>query len=346
MVDPLLGPVVLDLQGTELTPAEKDLLIHPQVGGIILFRRNYHNTCQLQNLVSSIRELRASLIIAVDQEGGRVQRFKEGFTVLPSMQVFGRAYAEDPQKACALAADCGWVMARELGAFDIDISFAPVLDLDDQKSDIIGDRAFAADPSSAIPLAKAFMMGMQEAGMATTGKHFPGHGGVKADSHLELPIDVRTWEELQSHDLQPFEQLLPQLDAIMAAHLLFPAIDSDPVGYSARWLRQILRTDMGFEGVVFSDDLSMEGAVGVGSFLARAERSLEAGCDAILVCNHPEKAREVVEHLERQGNVADDSLAKMRRKNTAYSYEWVKEHPRRQAFLEQLPWLTNKYSRG
>lgn len=298
--DKRLGPVILDIAGHELQAEEKDILTHPKVGGLILFSRNYESTNQLFDLIRTIREVRRDLIVCVDHEGGRVQRFREGFTVLPTVQNLSLLFdiSSDDAKHCAT--ELGWLMSFELLSYDIDLSFAPVLDLDDNVSDIIGDRSFSADPNIAIELASAFIDGMHDAGMAATGKHFPGHGGVKADSHLELPVDPRSFDKLQAHDLKPFVTLHDKLDAVMSAHIAFPQVDSQLVSYSSFWLQEYLRNTVGYKGVIFSDDLSMEGAAGSGSYSQRAQEALLAGCDSVLVCNNPSGAIEVIQALEKE----------------------------------------------
>ncbi len=298
MLNKKLGPVMLDIAGIELDAHEKEVLAHPKVGGLILFSRNFESSEQLSALVRCVREVKPNLVVSVDHEGGRVQRFREGFTVLPPMQSLISTYGEATPEAINDAKEIAWLMASELIAHDIDISFAPVLDLDDCVSDIIGDRSFSPDAGVATSLAEAFLDGMHEAGMATTGKHFPGHGGVKADSHLELPVDSRSMDELKAHDLVPFVQLKDKLDALMSAHIAFPNIDDALVSFSPYWLKDFLRTELGYQGLVFSDDLSMEGAAGAGSYSDRAYQALIAGCDVVLVCNKPEKAIEVIESLE------------------------------------------------
>ncbi len=289
-----IGPVMLDLVGTSLLPEEIDRLASPAAGGIILFSRNYATRAQLQELVAAIRAIRPNLLIAVDHEGGRVQRFRQEFVRIPP----ARCYLQHGADSESLAERAGWVMASELRSLDIDISFAPVLDVDSGISEIIGDRAFADDAINVTRLALAFMQGMHRAGMAATGKHFPGHGGVAADSHLELPVDHRPLAELEARDMQPFQQLIRKgLDAIMPAHVVYPAVDSQPAGYSRIWLQTFLRQQLGFEGVIFSDDLSMAGAESAGNYAERAHRALQAGCDMVLVCNAPDGAREVLEAL-------------------------------------------------
>jgi len=290
-----LGAVMLDLEGLSLTENETDLLQHPSVGGVIFFARNFESVTQIQTLVESIRTVRPELLLAVDQEGGRVQRFKQGFTRIPAMQQFLPLYRKNAEKTQELVKDCAWLMAKELLAVGIDFSFAPVLDLDSAYCSVIADRSFSSRPDEATALAGAWIRGMQDAGMATTGKHFPGHGGVSADSHLELPIDERRLDTLKGHDLLPFKALLENLNAIMPAHIVFPAVDSDhSVGFSPIWLQDILRNELGFEGVIFSDDLTMQGAASVGSYAQRATLALEAGCDMLLVCNNRQGALETL----------------------------------------------------
>ncbi len=321
------GPVMLDIAGVELQADEKDVLSHPQVGGLILFSRNFENSAQLQGLLRQVREVRSNLVVSVDHEGGRVQRFRDGFTVLPPMQTLGDAYERDAKKAGEWAADLGWLMAAELLAHDIDISFAPVLDLDHCHSDIIGNRAFSASADVACAVLAAFIEGMHDAGMATTGKHFPGHGGVKADSHKELPVDPRTLDELEAHDLIPFRALHTRLDAVMSAHIMFPNVDEELVSFSEFWIKTFLRETMGYEGIVFSDDLSMEGAAGVGDYPQRARLALNAGCDVVLVCNNAPAAISVIEALEVQGGAPGaKSLAPM-----------MKRKQRRMPELQKLP---------
>lgn len=307
------GALMLDLVGTSLTAEEATILKQPEVGGLILFSRNYVNPAQLQQLMQAIRSLRPDLIVAVDQEGGRVQRFREGFTALPPMAVLGRMYQQDQAKACAVALELGWLMAAELRAFDIDISFAPVLDIDWQQSSIIGDRAFASEAIALVELASAFMQGMHEAGMAATGKHFPGHGWVQADSHLELPVDERDERQLERSDIQPFKALIAKgLDAIMPAHVVYSQVDVEPAGFSHYWLKDKLRKQLGFSGVIFSDDLTMEGASIAGGYVQRCRKALEAGCDMVLVCNQPDHALEVLDYLKSQVVVKNPRIAKMR----------------------------------
>ncbi len=283
-----LGPVILDIEGTELSAEEGELLRHPLVGGVILFSRNYHDQDQLRTLLHAIAAVRAELLTCVDQEGGRVQRFRQGFTRLPACGRLGEAYAHDARGAVDAARRLGWLMAAELREVGIDFSFAPVLDLDRGISEVIGDRAFHSDPEVVTALARAYVEGQRQAGMAAVGKHFPGHGQVAADSHTELPVDRRSLDEIENEDLRPFAGLIAAgcLAGIMPAHVIYTALDSRPAGFSRRWIGQVLRQRLGFRGVVFSDDLNMAAAAAAGDFVARATAAWEAGCNALLVCNN------------------------------------------------------------
>ncbi len=316
---------MIDLEGLTLTAEEEHLIANEFVGGIILFTRNYEDRHQLGLLIRAIRDIKPNILIAVDQEGGRVQRFKHDYTRLPAMQCLGEIYQEDTERSLKVARELGWLLAAELLCEDIDISFAPVLDLDFGISSVIGDRSFAGNPESVIALAGALMQGMHEAGMACTAKHFPGHGGVAADSHIDIPVDERDIEEISLNDLAVFSALASQYDAVMPAHVIYPAIDQKPAGFSQKWLA-ILREQCGFKGVVFSDDLSMEGASVAGSFADRAEAALEAGCDMVLVCNHREGAKEVLRYFESQSPVENKRLPKMLlRSKPAKSFEELKQ---------------------
>ncbi len=294
-----LGPVMLDIEGTALTAADRELLAHPAVGGVILFSRNFVDPAQLTALTGAIRALRTPpLLVAVDHEGGRVQRFRQGFTALPAAAAFGRVHDRDPERASRLAVDAGWLMAAELRACGVDMSFAPVLDLDRGCSQVIGDRAFHHDVDVVTALARATLRGMREAGMPGVGKHFPGHGGVAEDSHLALPVDPRDLDTFRLQDMLPFERLgAGTLAGVMTAHLLVPAVDRMPVSFSRRWLREVLRGELGYLGAVFSDDLSMHGAHAAGAPADRAARALDAGCDMVLVCNDRAAAETVVSSI-------------------------------------------------
>ncbi|NJD31874.1 MAG: beta-N-acetylhexosaminidase [Gammaproteobacteria bacterium] len=281
-----LGPLMVDVAGTELTAEDRRVLAHPLVGAVILFTRNFASIEQLESLVRDIRAVRKPpLLVTVDHEGGRVQRFRQGFTELPPQRAIGRAYDLDPESGRRLAWQCGWLLAAELRAVGIDLSFAPCVDLDYGVSEVIGDRAYHRDPEAVAALGVACMQGMRAAGMAATAKHFPGHGAVVADSHKSLPVDRRPMEEL-GEELLPYRRLIANgLSSVMVAHVLFPEVDEAPAGFSRRWIDQELRRGMGFTGAVFSDDLSMGGAAFAGSVPERARRALAAGCDILSVCN-------------------------------------------------------------
>lgn len=306
-----LGPVMLDIAGTELTAEERDRLRHPLVGGVILFSRNYRSPAQIAALVGEIHGLREpQLLVAVDHEGGRVQRFRDGFTRLPPARRLGALYEENPKRARRIGHLAGWLMAAELRAVGVDFSFAPVLDLDCGVSEIIGDRAFHSNPDVVAELAGAYVGGMTDAGMPATGKHFPGHGACAADSHLTLPVDGRTYADIYVQDLVPFERLIERgLAGIMPAHVLYPNVDVQPAGFSRFWLKEVLRSRLGFQGIIFSDDLSMEGAKGAGGMLERAELALAAGCDMVLVCNDPGQAGDVLQRWKPR----DDAASQLRR---------------------------------
>ena len=281
-----LGPLMVDVEGAELTPEDRRVLAHPLVGAVILFTRNFSTVTQLEGLVREIRAVRKPpLLVTVDHEGGRVQRFRKGFTELPPQRAIGRAYDLDPDAGRRLAWQCGWLLAAELRSAGIDLSFAPCIDLDYGVSEVIGDRAYHRDPEVVARLGVACMQGMRTAGMAATAKHFPGHGAVVADSHKALPVDRRPLTEL-TDDLLPYRRLIANgLSSVIVAHVLFPEVDEAPAGFSARWIQQELRAELGFTGAVFSDDLSMGGAAFAGSVPERARRALDAGCDLLPICN-------------------------------------------------------------
>lgn len=299
-----LGPVMFDVEGLVLSDADRQRLLHRQTGGVILFSRNYQSPPQLKDLVDEIHAIRhPRLIVAVDQEGGRVQRFRRGFERLPAMGLLGDLYDRESQHAIRLAETVGWVMASELLFYGIDLSFSPVLDLGHKISSVIGDRAFHTNPDTIVRLANALIRGMDQAGMEAVGKHFPGHGSVEGDSHHVMPFDRRSEETIRSQDLIPFRRVInTHLTAIMMAHVIYDRIDELPAGYSHFWIKQVLRTELGFDGIVFSDDLSMSGAESVGDYTARAKASLDAGCDMLLVCNNPQAVDEVLASLEDYNN--------------------------------------------
>jgi beta-N-acetylhexosaminidase len=294
------GPVVLDVAGQTLSAEDRRRLCHPLVGGVILFARNYVRPEQVAALTAEIRALRTPrLLISVDQEGGRVQRFRQGgYTGLPPMATLGRLWDRDGQEALAAARAVGVLIALELAASGVDVSFTPVLDLAYGHSTVIGDRAFHHDPEAVTQLAGAVMAGLRAQGMAAVGKHFPGHGHVVADSHLEVPVDARTFAAIDATDLMPYRRLIPLgLDAVMPAHVIYPTVDARPAGFSPVWLQQVLRGTLQFHGVIFSDDLSMEGASVAGGIVGRATAALQAGCDLVLACNRPDAADELLADL-------------------------------------------------
>jgi beta-N-acetylhexosaminidase len=292
---------MLDLAGPRLLAEEKERLRHPSTGGVILFARNFESPRQLRALTGEIRAERPELMIAVDHEGGRVQRFQEGFTRIPPMRMLGARWEADAGEARALAESIGYVIAVELRSHGVDFSFAPVLDVDFGSSSVIGDRAFSEEPTVIAALAGAFVSGMSAGGAASVGKHFPGHGYVKADSHVDLPVDDRSFDEIEANDLQPYRELIARgLAGVMPAHVIYPEVDGLPAGYSRVWLQDILRGGLGFEGMVFSDDLSMEGASTAGGPAERALAAVEAGCDMVLLCNAPGAAADVLEALKNR----------------------------------------------
>lgn len=334
----VIGPIMIDIEGLILSPVEKDKINHPNTGAVILFTRNYEAPDQVSALIDSIRNARKGpILIAVDQEGGRVQRFKHGFTRLPP----ACCYNDHPE----LAEAAGWLMASELLSIGIDFSFAPVLDVDCGISEVIGDRSFSADPKTAARLAADFRKGMHTAGMAATGKHFPGHGGVAADSHVALPVDDRELSEIRARDLIPFQALIEQgLEAVMPAHVVYPAVDDKPSGFSEKWLQGILRQELGFKGAIFSDDLSMAGAAIAGDFRQRAELAQHAGCDMLLVCNDPGAAEQVLDSvpikndpIREQRLYAMQGKPKLRLEELQLSNQW-------QLVSQQITELSNDYA--
>lgn len=309
-----LGPVMLDLMGKELSAEERELLQHPFVGGVIFFTRNYESPQQLITLVKVVRQVSKDILLAVDHEGGRVQRFRPEFTRLPPLAQLGKKYDQEPLEALRLAHHAGWLMAAEVRAVGIDFSFAPVLDLNFGVSQVIGDRAFHRNPESVAKLACAYIDGMRSAGMASTGKHFPGHGYVEADSHLAIPRDQRSLAEIMREDVYPFKTLFAHgLDAVMPAHVIYEQVDTQTAGFSKRWIQEILRAELGFNGVVFSDDLNMQGASVAGNYASRAEAALNAGCDMLLICNNRAGAIEILEKAELKPSVeSSQRLERMR----------------------------------
>lgn len=293
-----VGRIFADVDGLQLSADEREFLRHPMVGGVILFARNFSDREQLKDLTSEIRELRKpDLLLAVDHEGGRVQRFRDGFTRIPPMGLLGKLWKESESSAIDVARAVGLVIGHELREVGIDFSFTPVLDIDYGRSAVIGDRAFSRDSECISQVATALCNGLWDAGVAAVGKHFPGHGYVLADSHVDVPVDTRSGEDL-AEDLAPFRRLvLAGIEAIMPAHVIYEQVDSLPAGFSEHWLKNVLRKDLQFQGMIFSDDLMMEGARPLGSIAERAVRAVEAGCDMVLVCNAPDEARKLAEDM-------------------------------------------------
>ena len=342
-----LGSVMIDLAGTGIDAQEKELLQHPQTGGVILFTRNFESVEQIHSVIEQIHALRdPHLLVAIDHEGGRVQRFHDGFTRLPPAAVFGRMFDEDPDRARRAITETGWLLAAELRAIGVDFSFAPVLDLAHGVSGVIGDRALHARANTVVTLAYAFMQGLEQGGMRSVGKHFPGHGGVAEDSHLALPHDDRDLAVIEQQDMHVFERMIINgIPAIMPAHVIFDTVDHRPAGYSKIWLQDILRQRLGFQGVIFSDDLSMEAAGVAGGYAERAQAALEAGCDMVLVCNHTEGAAEVLTSLEGYNNpVSQLRLIRMHGKggmpfDALHRDERWQRVSRFIAGLDESPWL-------
>lgn len=295
----VLGPVMIDVAGQELSAEDRELICHPLVGGVILFTRNYRDPEQLKKLCDDILSLRKTRpLLAVDHEGGRVQRFRNGFSRLPAMRTLGKLHEESPARALDESRRLGQLIGSELGWFGFDLPFAPVLDRDYEVSQIIGDRAFAHDTEVLTTLSRAFWQGLNAAGLSATGKHFPGHGAVTADSHTELPVDRRALAVLEA-DMAPFKQLMAEgLESIMMAHVRYTAVDQLPASLSTKWIKQLLRRDWKYNGAIFCDDLSMGGAAVVGTLGERAIAALEAGCDMIPVCNNREGSLQVLEALK------------------------------------------------
>lgn len=285
---------MMDVSGLTLSEKEKIQLAKPSIGGVILFSRNFEDIHQLKSLIQSIRLINQNLLIAVDHEGGRVQRFRQGFTHLPAMAKLGEIYDQNPNQALAQTFSCGYTLAAELLAVGVDFSFTPVLDLDYGTSSIIGDRAFHVNPDIVVKLASSLIAGMHQAGMKCVGKHFPGHGFVVADSHLDLPIDERELADI-SQDMSVFKKLAHHLDAVMPAHVVYLQVDDKPAGFSSKWIKEILQEKLGFNGVVFSDDLSMQGADFIKDITKRVQVALDSGCDTVLICNHPELIEKIID---------------------------------------------------
>lgn len=305
-----LGPVMLDVASLSLNADDKKRLMHPLVGGVILFARNYQSKDQVSKLIAEIKALRfPELLVAVDQEGGRVQRFKEEFTALPAAATFGELWRKDKQTAPMRAFESAYTMASELIACGVDFSFAPVFDVNSEPNEVIGDRCFDSDPQVAVQLLGAYIDGMHAAGMVAIAKHFPGHGGVSGDSHHCLPCDKRELAQIQKHDISVYRELKDEIDGVMTAHVLFENCDAEIPTYSKFWIESQLRNDLGFSGVVFSDDLSMKGAGEELDISQRGINALNAGCDVLLICNQPEQADALLNGLEKRATTADERLS-------------------------------------
>ena len=320
----LFGRLMISIDGTTLSSSDKDLIRNRHVGGIILFTRNFHSQPQIEELCSEIKNIKNNIIIAVDQEGGRVQRFNGEYTQLPSMQVLGDYCISNNDYS--FAADVGWLMSLELIASGVDISFAPVLDVDRNTSSIIGNRSFSNKPQNVVDIASHFIQGMSEAGMQATGKHFPGHGGIKEDSHIAEPIDIRSHNELMDTDLKPFIELKDKLSAVMTAHITYPDIDNVCVSFSEIWLKNILQNNIGFNGVIFSDDLTMKGA-GNTSMDEKAIKALNAGCDMVLVCNDSKGVNSVINCFEKEDIDLNSRIGMMQKTKTC-NWDDLADNPR------------------
>ena len=320
----LFGRLMISIDGTKLSSSDKDLIRNRHVGGIILFTRNFHSQPQIEELCSEIKNIKNNIIIAVDQEGGRVQRFNGEYTQLPSMQVLGDYCISNNDYS--FAADVGWLMSLELIASGVDISFAPVLDVDRNTSSIIGNRSFSNKPQNVVDIASHFIQGMSEAGMKATGKHFPGHGGIKEDSHIAEPIDIRSHNELMDTDLKPFIELKDKLSAVMTAHITYPDIDNVCVSFSKIWLKNVLQNNIGFNGVIFSDDLTMKGA-GNTSMDEKAIKALNAGCDMVLVCNDYKGANSVINRFEKEDIHLNSRIGMMQKTKTC-NWDDLADNPR------------------
>jgi len=326
---------MIDLDGTSLTQEENKLLLNQNVGGVILFARNISSRNQVQELCKEIRQINPGLLIAVDQEGGRVQRLKEGYTNLPSMQKLASFLNSDIDKNIPFATDLGWLMASEVIASGLDISFAPVLDLDDSRSSVIGDRSIGDNPERVIVIASAFIEGMNQAGMQATGKHFPGHGGIFADSHIAFSQDTRSLSDIESHDLLPFNALKLQLGAIMTAHISFTNIDKEIATFSKFWLQDILRKKIGFTGTIFSDDLSMKGSDYVGGIEAKVSKALDSGCNMVLVCNDRPAAMEAINFLEKEKISQSHKITRLKA-SQLISWRDLEKDTRRKDIIDKL----------
>ncbi len=299
---------ITDIQGPNLTELEKQMLTSPFLGGVILFTRHFESTAQLKALTQQIMEINSDLLITVDHEGGRVQRFRQGFTKIPAMGKLGALHASDNSKAKKAASDCAIVLACELLDAGIHLTYAPVLDINYGRNQVIADRSFSVNPNVICELAESFMQGLKDMDFAVVGKHFPGHGWVSLDSHVACPVDEREYQEIEQSDLKPFKKLMPLIDWMMPAHVVYTKVDAEPAGFSKIWLQDILRGQFKFNGRIVSDDLSMAGAAVKGGYWPRAKAAMEAGCDILLACNSSDASMEILAGMEAQG-VQPKSLA-------------------------------------
>lgn len=342
------GPIVLDVVGKTLSKEDIRRIAHPKTGGVILFGRNYQDRKQLTALTKAIKSIRADVMISIDHEGGRVQRCRtDGFTHLPAMKKLGDIWSNQGKKATAehallamnAATSVGFILASELRACGVDFSFTPVLDLDFGRSGVIGDRSFHRDPQIAASLAKSLNHGLQLAGMANCGKHFPGHGWAEADSHIAIPVDERSLKNIMNDDAKPYEYLGLGLASVMPAHVIYPKVDKHPAGFSKVWLQDILRKQLQFTGVIFSDDLSMEGASVAGSVVKGAEMALKAGCDQVLICNRPDLADQLLKDLDYDEKAFGRSRARIKKlmpTSEAFSWDDLQASPDYQKAKHQL----------
>ena len=335
MQNHLLGRLMLDLNGISLSDEEKNILLNPHVGGVILFTRNIITRQQVRSLCMEIASINPCLLIAVDQEGGKIQRLKEGYTILPSMRQLALYVEKNTNQNFSFASDLGWLMASEVIASGLDISFAPVLDLDIETSSIISDRSFGKNPATVINIANAFIEGMNDAGMKATGKHFPGHGGIYADTHLTFSVDQRSLDELQFNDLRPFQELQHKLGGIMTAHISFPEIDNNIATFSKYWLQNTLREKMKFKGEIFSDDLSMKGTDFIGGMDHKVQKALESGCTMILICNDRSAALQALRFMEKQNISYSPTLISLKASKKV-SWDKLENDPRRKDIINQI----------
>ncbi|MGJ8524625.1 Beta-hexosaminidase [Halomonadaceae bacterium LMG 33818] len=326
------GPIMIDVGSTSLDEGDRQILRHPSVGAIILFARNMTSPEQTRALCDDIRAVRPDILIAVDHEGGRVQRLREGLTHIPPMCSFESLYIETPDKTLSLVRDTGWLMSQELAACGFDFTFAPVLDVDDNRSKVIGERSFSSNPEHVVTLAGALITGLNEGGMPGIGKHYPGHGGVVADSHLEMPVDPRPFTTLERHDLIPFARLATRLSGVMPAHVRYPDFSEEPAGFSSKWLTY-LREALNFDGAILSDDMSMQGAHFAGGPVSRAEKALAAGCDMVLMCNDRPAAEAVLEATATAGIQPHGSMQRLN------ALRYTRERPALSALANNARWL-------